>query len=45
MALKIAAKFEEKLTCAFKNDMKHLKNFHRLKNRHFTLESKVVEQN
>ena len=27
MALKIDAKFEEKLTCAFKNDMKNLANF------------------
>ena len=28
MALKIDAKFEGKLTCAFKNDMKNLVNFH-----------------
>ena len=27
MALKIDAKFEGKLTCAFKNDMKNLANF------------------
>ena len=28
MALNIDAKFEEKLTCAFKNDMGNLANFH-----------------
>ena len=27
MALKIDAKFEGKLTCAFKNDVKNLANF------------------
>ena len=27
MALKIDARFEGKLTCAFKNDMKNLTNF------------------
>ena len=27
MALKIDAKFEGKLTCAFKNDMRNLANF------------------
>ena len=27
MALKIDAKFERKLTCAFKNDMKNFANF------------------
>ena len=32
MALRINAKFEGKLTCAFKNDMMNLANFHRLKN-------------
>ena len=45
MALKIDAKFEGKLTCAFKNDMKNLANFHRLKNSNFVLESKMVEIN
>ena len=45
MALKIDAKFEGKLTCAFKNDMKNLANFHRLKNSDFILESKMVELN
>ena len=28
MVLNIDAKFEGKLTCAFKNDMKNLANFH-----------------
>ena len=32
MALNIDATFEEKLTCAFKNDMRNLANFYRLKN-------------
>ena len=45
MALKIDAKFEGKLTCAFKNDMKNLGNFHRLKNSDFILESKMAELN
>ena len=42
MALKIDAKFEGKLTCAFKNDMRNLANFHRLKNSNFILESKMA---
>ena len=45
MALKIDAKFEEKLTCAFKNDMRNLASFHRLKNSDFILESKKAELN
>ena len=45
MALKIDAKFEGKLTCAFKNDMKNLANFHKLKNSDFILESKMSELN
>ena len=45
MALKIDAKFEVKLTCAFKNDMRNLANFHRLKNSNVILESKMVELN
>ena len=45
MALKIEAKFEGKLTCASKNDMRNLANFHRLKNSDFILESKVAEPN
>ena len=45
MVLNIDAKFEGKLTCAFKNDMKNLANFYRLKNSDFILESKLVELN
>ena len=36
MALNIDAKFEGKLTCAFKNDIRTLANLHRLKYRDFT---------
>ena len=43
MALTINAKFERKLSCAFKNDMKNLANFYRWKNSDFTLESKMAE--
>ena len=45
IALKIDAKFEGKLTCTFKNEIKNLENFNRLKNSDFTLESKMVELN
>ena len=45
MALKIDAKFEKKLTCNFKNDLRILANFHRLKNSNFILEGKMVEVN
>ena len=46
IALKIDAKFEEKLTCGFKNDMRTLVNFRRLKNSDFIiLESKIAELN
>ena len=45
ITLKIDAKFEGKLTCAFKNDMSNLANFHRLKNGDFILESKIAELN
>ena len=45
MVLKIDAKFEGKLTCDFKNDMKNLANFHRLENSEFILESKTAELN
>ena len=45
MAMKIGAKFEGKLTRAFKNDMKNLANFHRLRNSDFILESKMAELN
>ena len=40
MALKTDAKFEGKLTCAFKNDIKN-----RLKNSDFILESRMAELN
>ena len=43
MALKIDAKFDRKLTYAFKNDMRNLANPHRLKNSDFILESKMAE--
>ena len=45
MALNIDAKFEEKLTRAFKNDSRALANFHRLGKNNFVLESKKVELN
>ena len=45
MTLKIVAKFEGKLTCAFKNDIRNLANFHSLKNSDFNLESKMAELN
>ena len=46
MALNIDAKFEGKLTCAIKNDMRSLANFHGLKNNEFIiLESKITELN
>ena len=45
MALKIDAKCEGKLTCTFKNDMRNLEDFHRLKNGDFILESKMAELN
>ena len=44
MTLKSEAKFEGKLTCAFKK-MRNLASFHRLKNSDFTLESKMVGLN
>ena len=43
MTLKIDAKFERKLTCAFKNNMRNLWNFYRLRNSDLILESKMVE--
>ena len=43
MRLRIDPNFEEKLACAFKNDMKNLPNFHRRKNSDFILESKMAE--
>ena len=46
MALNIDAKFEGKLTCAIKNDMRSLANFHGMKNNEFIiLESKITELN
>ena len=36
---------EGKLTCAFKNDMRNLANFQRLKNSDFISESKMAELN
>ena len=45
MELKTDTKFQGKLTCAFKNDMENLANFHRLKNWDFILESKISELN
>ena len=45
MTLRIDAKFEGKVTRAFKIDMKNLANFHRLKNSDFILESKMGQIN
>ena len=45
MALKTDAKFEGKLTCAFKNDMRNLANFHRLKNSNFILGKRIAQLN
>ena len=45
MALKIDAKFQGKLTCAFKYDIKNLANFHRLQKSDFILENKMAELN
>ena len=45
MTLKNNTKFEGKLSCAFKNEMRTLANFHRLKNSDFILENKMVELN
>ena len=38
-------KFEEKLTCSFRIEMRTLANFHRLENSDFILESKMAELN
>ena len=45
MTLKNDTKFEGKLTCAFKNEMRNLANFHSLKNIDFILEIKMAELN
>ena len=41
MAVKGNAKFEEELSCTFKNDMRNLANFYRMENIDFILESKM----
>ena len=38
-------KFEEKLTCSFRIEMRTSANFHRLENSDFILESKMAELN
>ena len=38
-------KIERKLASVFKNDLRNLSNFHRMKNLDFILESKMVELN
>ena len=43
MAMKIDAKFEEKLTYATQNYMRNLANFHMLKNSDFILETKMKQ--
>ena len=45
IALKIDAKFERKMTCAFKKGMRTLAIFHRLKDSDFILENKMAELN
>ena len=45
MALKIDPKFEVKLACAFKIDMRNSDNVHRLTNSDFILRSKIAELN
>ena len=45
MVLKIDAKFEGKLTCAFKNDITNWENFYRPKNSDFILEINMAELN
>ena len=45
MALKIDARFERKLICAFKNDMKNLANFRLQANSNFISESKMTALN
>ena len=45
MALKIYAKFEGKLTCAFKNDIRNLASCRTLKNSDFALTSKMEKLN
>ena len=45
IALKIDGKLERKLTCASKNNLRNLANFHWLKNINFILESEIAELN
>ena len=45
MALKNDAKFEKKLTCCFKIDMRNLANFYKLKISDFIFKSEMVELN
>ena len=42
---KTDAKLDGKLTSAYKNNMRKLANFYRLKNNNFNLESEMVEIN
>ena len=45
MTLKNDAKFEKKLSCCFKIDMRNLANFYKLKISDFILKSEMVELN
>ena len=45
MLLNFDARFEGKLTCAFRNDIKNLANFQSRKNSDLILECKMVELN
>ena len=45
IALKIDAKFAGNMTCVFKNYVRNFSIFHRVKNRDFILESKMVQIN
>ena len=45
MAMKTDTKFEGKLICAFKKEMRNSANFHGLKNIDFILESTIAELN
>ena len=45
MTLKIDTKFEGKLTCAFKNDMRNFSNVHRLKSSDFFFKKQMAELN
>ena len=45
MEPKTDAKFEGKLTCAFKNDMRNSVNIYRLENSNIILENKMAELN